>query len=406
MLKKINTSHLILGMHVHELCGSWLDHPFWRSSFLLDDPDDLQQVRRSVGECWIDTSKGLDVQDIAHTLEQNAQDALMPESSFLQANEQSRQEPERFSITQEYLRTQKVIERSGMAVRQLYTQAITQKTLNERLTRHIIKDITQTARRNTSALVLLARSKGVDNYTYMHSVSVCSLMIILGTQLGYSSEQIEDAALAGLLHDIGKMTIPKGILNKPDKLSDVEFDVIKSHPQNGAQLLQDAKFTNANALDVCLHHHEKFDGTGYPHALAPDAIAELTKMGSICDVYDAITSDRPYKKGWEPQESLRKMNDWKGHFDPRVLQAFIKALGVYPAGTFVLLSNEHCAVVMDQNESLLQPVVKVFYSQKSSERLMPYTVDLCAPKHKNIKIIKTMPAAHFPFVDTASLISS
>lgn len=405
MLKKINTSHLIIGMFIHELCGSWLDHPFWRTGFLLNNPEDLQQLSQSVKECWIDTSKGLDVQEVTHTLEQNERQAQMSEQTFLQANEQDRNKPERYSITQEYIRTQKIIERSGLAVRQLYTQAVSQKTLNERLTRHVIKDITQCAQRNSSALVLLARTKGVDNYTYMHSVSVCSLMIILAHQLGYSPDQIEDAALAGLLHDIGKMTIPKEILNKPDRLTDAEFAVVKKHPESGAQLLYDSKFTNTNALDVCLHHHEKIDGTGYPHALAPDNIAELTRMGAICDVYDAITSDRPYKKGWEPQESLRKMNDWKGHFDPRLLQAFIKSLGIYPVGTFVLLSNEHCAVVMDQNESLLHPVVRVFYSQKSSERLLPTTIDLSAPRHKHLKILQTLPASNFPFIDVPSLLS-
>jgi HD-GYP domain-containing protein (c-di-GMP phosphodiesterase class II) len=131
-------------------------------------------------------------------------------------------------------------------------------------------------------------------------------------------------------------------------------------------------------LDVCLHHHEKTDGSGYPERLRGDEISLFAKMGAVCDVYDAITSNRPYKSGWDPAESLRKMAEWSnGHFDGKVFQAFVKSLGIYPIGSLVKLTSGRLGVVVEQTgKSLTTPRVKVFFSTKSSLRIIPEVIDL------------------------------
>jgi hypothetical protein len=120
------------------------------------------------------------------------------------------------------------------------------------------------------------------------------------------------------------------------------------------------------------------DGSGYPKRLKDADISLYAKMGAVCDVYDAITSNRPYKAGWDPAESLRKMAEWaKGHFDEKVFQAFVKSLGIYPIGSFVRLDSGRMGVVLEQNDkSLLKPRVKVFFSAKSQAYIKPEILDL------------------------------
>jgi putative nucleotidyltransferase with HDIG domain len=218
----------------------------------------------------------------------------------------------------------------------------------------------------------------VDDYTYMHSVAVCALMIALGKQLGLSGQTLKDTGMAGLLHDVGKMMIPGEVLNKPGKLTDEEFNIIKDHPRKGWEILNISKGANAVALDVCLHHHERVDGKGYPEQISGEDLTLFARMGAVCDVYDALTSNRCYKNGWEPGETIRKMAEWKdGHFDERVFHAFVKTIGIYPSGTLVKLKSGRLAVVVEQTKNnLLTPIVKVFYSTKANEPVMPETVDL------------------------------
>jgi putative nucleotidyltransferase with HDIG domain len=227
-------------------------------------------------------------------------------------------------------------------------------------------------------LISLARLKTADDYTYMHSVAVCAMMVALARQLGLDEEQTRLAGLAGLMHDLGKAAMPMDVLNKPGKLTDVEFSVIKTHPVEGYRLLKAGKDVDEVVLDVCLHHHEKTDGSGYPKGLKADEISLFAKMGAVCDVYDAITSNRPYKSGWDPAESLRKMAEWaNGHFDGKVFQAFVKSLGIYPIGSLVKLSSGRLGVVVDQtSKSLTTPCVKVFFSTKSNMRIVPEVIDL------------------------------
>ena len=154
---------------------------------------------------------------------------------------------------------------------------------------------------------------------------------------------------------------------------------MRRHPEEGVALLRQWGAA-AEVIDVCLHHHEKFDGSGYPRGLAGTQISLLSRIAAVCDVYDAVSSTRPYKPAWSPAEAIRRMAEWKGHFDPQVFQAFVKTLGIYPIGSLVRLSNEQLAVVVEQHpDSLLTPRVRVFFSARSRTPLPQRLLDLARP---------------------------
>lgn len=214
----------------------------------------------------------------------------------------------------------------------------------------------------------------------MHSVAVCALMTALSKELNLSETETRQLGLAGLMHDLGKAQVPLAVLNKPGALTEEEFALVKKHPEFGHALLLQANINDPVTLDVCLHHHEKIDGTGYPKRLKDEEISLYAKMGAVCDVYDAITSNRPYKAGWEPGVSLKRMAQWSNHFDQTVFRAFVKSVGIYPIGSVVMLKSGRLAVVVDQTpKTLLQPMVKVFFSTKSKTHIPVTLIDLSKP---------------------------
>ena len=402
MLKLIDVEHLRLGMHIHKLCGSWMDHPFWRSAFLLDDPKDMRALLSSgLREIWIDTSKGLDVK-LAENEAPPVEDEII--APIPTQAETVRAAVQRVDAAQEAARAVNICAHAKQAVTSMFEEARMGKALSGSDALEIVEEISNSVMRNPSALISLARLKNKDDYTYMHSVAVCALMVSLARQLGLDAEQVRQAGLAGLVHDIGKMMIPVEILNKPGKLTDAEFISVKNHPAEGHKMLLEGSDICEVALDVCLHHHEKIDGSGYPKRLKDEQISLYAKMGAVCDVYDAISSNRPYRNGWEPAESLRKMAEWSnGHFDRTVFEAFVKSIGIYPVGSLVRLESNHLGVVTGQSEkSLLTPQVKVFFSIKSNGRIPAKIVDLSKP-HCRDKIVSHESAEEWGITDIQML---
>ena len=371
MLKNIPVRQLRIGMYIHKLGGRWVDHPFLRKSFELTSVKDLQALLGSnAPEVEIDTDRGLDIDSAAPVKN-------TPAPVVVAALKPPVAEP-KASYDQEIKRAKAIQAKAKIAVTSMFNEARMGNAIEVASVAPLVDEINGSLERNVGALLSIVRLKTADDYTYMHSVAVCGLMIALGRVLGLEGEELRQVGLGGLLHDLGKISMPMEVLNKPGKLTDEEFATIKGHPRAGWKILKKSNEVSETPLDICLHHHERVDGNGYPERISGDALTLHARMGAVCDVYDAITSDRPYKAGWAPAESIKRMSEWcKGQFDETVFKAFVKTMGIYPTGSLVKLKSGRLGVVTDQSEgSLLQPRVKVFFSLKSKEPLSVEIIDL------------------------------
>ncbi len=374
MLKKIDSSRLRVGMAIHDLDCGWMEHPFVRARFVLTSEDEIRKiVNAGIRGVVIDCSRGLDVAEAPTLAETQAQ--TEKEVAEIAARPVK---PARTTLADEMQRAVNIRRQAVGLVRTVMQDARLGKAVELDNVSPVVQNITESILRNSGALLGLMRLKTKDDYTFLHSVSVCTLLVAFCRSRGMDDETIYQAGIGGLLHDTGKALVPDHILNKAGRLTDEEFAIIKKHPRDGYDILRQTPEIGQIPLDITLHHHERRDGSGYPDRQAEGQISELAQMAAIVDVYDAITSDRCYHKGMPAADALRKIYEWsKFHFSPTLTQEFMRCVGIYPVGTMVMLESGRLGVVVEPHESnLLTPKVNVFFNTRSQTYIRPELLDL------------------------------
>lgn len=368
MYKSILRDQVRIGMFIHRFEGSWFKHPFWRGRFLLVDADDMTAIAQSgIERLIIDTSKGLDVDEPASL---KPSGIIAPVTTTPSRSTNSATVKPARAIRQDdgreraRIEASRVADRSKKVMREIFDAARLGKAGQCAAVTAVVADVTTMIEKNRQAFLKVLRLKSKDEYTYLHSVAVCALMINLGRQIKLDEATIADLGTAGLLHDIGKMLVPDALLNKAGRLTDAEFSLMRTHAERGFELLKDIDAVPELALDVCRHHHEKIDGSGYPENLSGSEISLAARMGAICDVYDALTSNRAYKEAWTPVEAITRMQSWDGHFDPALLFSFMQSIDTYPVGLIVQLRSNRIGVVLDNGRRASRPKVLAFYSTR------------------------------------------
>ncbi len=374
-IKRVRVDQLKPGMYIHDLNCGWLQHGFLRPKFLIKHPGQIQKMLdQGLGEIYIDTAQGGDVAgaptlaEIEQGLKQQLKASAAPGAALA---------PGQVSQREESAAAKRILGDAADVVDGLLHDVRLGKQMEPAKARPLVKAMHASVLRNPGALLSLTRIKAADTYTFQHSVSICALLVSFTHALGMDPATVEEAGLGGLLHDVGKMKIPNEILNKPGKLTDEEFGIMKSHASLSRDLLLGVSGISEMVIQIAGEHHEKMDGRGYPRGIAGDAISQIGRMTAVVDVYDALTSNRVYHKGMEPTEVLKKLLEWSGsHLDGNLVQQFIRALGIYPVGSMVRLSGGRLAVVVEQGEDLLRPVVRVVFDSFRKLKLQPRDLHL------------------------------
>lgn len=375
MIKKISIEQLKPGMFIQDLNCGWLDHPFLKKKFHVRDDATIDKIRKlGIKELYIDTIKGADVFMARSQQEVNAD----LDRQIMEIASKQEEQPVVAELREESVRAKRLHSEGNRMVRNLMGDIRVGQKLDMEKVDALVGGMVESVFRNQDALLPLARLKHQDSYTFEHSVGVCTLMTTFAKSMKLSREIIQELSLGALLHDVGKALVPDEILNKPAKLSDDEFDRMKAHVAEGIRIVDAVADLPAATRQVVAEHHERFDGRGYPQGLPGGSISLYGQMAAIVDVYDAISSERVYQRGLEPTHALRKLLEWSDHhFDPALVQAFIRTLGVYPTGSLVRLESNRLGVVVEQREKhLLEPVVRVFFHAGKQYYIPPELVDL------------------------------
>lgn len=354
-------------MYIHDLGVPWQQHDFLLPRFKVQTPETVNAIHACTSWVIIDTDKGIDVASYAPSTPEPA-----AEPSPVIARIQ------RVELQEELIVARKLLREARDTVKQTMEEARTGTISSIPQMREVAQRMMESTSRHPGALLSLVGLKTKDDYTFSHCVAVGAFMIALGKQLGLSEDELREAGTAGLLHDVGKSHIPAEILNKPGRLTESEFAVVRTHPELGYQTLLETGYAESGALEVVHHHHERLDGKGYPDRLDSTQITRLMRMSTVADVYDAVTSERVYHEAMPPTGALQMLLSNAGaQFDSDIVRAFIKTVGIYPNRSLVRLRSGRLAVVLEQHTAnTITPIVKVFFSINSDEPIPPYVLNL------------------------------
>lgn len=385
MKVKVDVSQLKKGMYVCELDRPWTETSFLLQGIMIEGIDDISQVQETCKYVYIDSEKS--DESIAANLKSLSSQAstIANYSSGSIEHESAQADLEQHTFKKELNIARKLHERTRSYVDQALEDVRLGQAVDTEGAKEIVSEVANSITRSPHALVWLTNMKERDEYTSIHCMNVCVMAVSFGQSLGLSKAELEVLGLGGLLHDLGKMRIPLEILNKPSKLTFEEFEVMKTHPMEGYNMLKEQSDLPSEVLDIVKHHHERRNGKGYPSQLDGDQINNMTRIVAIVDVYDAITSDRCYHDAITPYDALKNMYEWvKEDFDKEMIEQFIKCLGIYPIGSVVELNMGHVGIVVSASEkSKLRPIVMLVLNSKREKFPKPKLVNLAHPKWRN-----------------------
>ena len=413
MLKKVLARDLALGMYVARLDRPWEGTPFLFQGFEIRTQEELNLLQELCTFVHIEVEESYSrpapvrhqpVSPKRPEMEQAARPGEVPAPPL----ERLLKEPpsgHRYrdeTTLEEELGPAKEIE---FQAREILFSTLDDvrlgRSINTEGTKKVVQGMVESVIRNPDALVVLSQLKNVDEYTALHSLRVCILSLVFGRHLNLDAEALNLLGVGALLHDVGKMKVPTDILNKPTRLTDEEFRIMKSHVPEGVRILRNSRGIPPLSIEVAERHHERYSGGGYASGMAGDAIGAFGLISAIVDCYDAVTSDRVYHKGMAPLEALSRMYEKRRQdFHPALMEQFIQCMGTFPIGSIVELNTGAIGVVISLNrERRLRPKIVLVLNADKQPCTPPKVLDLNTGQPENttgsLSVTKVMPGGAY-----------
>lgn len=373
---KIFCADLEVGMYVSRLDRPWLETPFTLQGFQLQSEDEVNRLRNYCNYVYVDTAKSS--QHAASVRRKERTERPRQSNKQLFPDRTLKAYPQASTWEEEYPRAKEAVQTLSDGIEVIFGKIANSGSLDMVTVKKSIEPMLESVVRHPGACIWLARLKQEDQYAYQHPLGASIWAVALGRQMGLPKADLRTLAIGGLLFDVGKLGVPKELLDSNEPLSEEQFQQVRDHVKLGVEMIKGSALMNQDVIDMITYHHERHDGSGYPEGLRGDAIPLFARIAALVDCYDAITSHRPYARAIPPSSAIKMLYEWKDiDFQAELVEEFIQAVGTYPAGTLVELSTGEVAVVMagDKNHRL-RPRVLVLLDVQKRPLAEPRSIDL------------------------------
>jgi len=393
MLKthKVSTSDLYVGMFVSGLDRPWLETPFYTQGFLIESREDITRLQQYCESVYIDIRRcqKMDPSKLQSARKVQPKKAgkpnakvsrdrpRIPMSEIFEGRKLRRYEDDS-NWEEENPRAQKALSTLIVDIDDIFESVSAGEKMNVIKLRKSVEPVVDSISRNPDACLWVNRLKRHDQYTYQHSLSASMWAVSLGRQVGLPRQDLRSLAMGCLLMDVGKLRIEPELLKTERELSDREAAELATHVSHGLTILEECGVMNKDVIDMVAYHHERHDGSGYPHGLSGSEIPPFARIAAVVDTYDALTSNRHHARAIAPSDAIKLLYHSRDRdFQAELVEAFIQAIGIYPAGTLVELSSGEVGVVVAEYRTRrLRPKVMLLLDARKNKLPQPRVVDL------------------------------
>lgn len=390
---KISVARLRVGMTVIELDRPWTDVPVMFQELTIRNEKDIQLLKKYCQHVFVDYLSYKKVNQASIASFRKKTRYKNPVFSPQQASK---------SLRDEMPRAKSTFDRSNEHISRLMKAVEKDSQIDIESSKKLVASCVKSILNNPNAMFWLTKIKNKDAYTAEHCMRVGILAIAFGKHLQLPQQDLEMVGLCGMLHDVGKMKVPQHILNKEGALTPDEFKIVKEHTVLGYVFLKNHGGIDEEVCTAAYNHHERLNGNGYPRQITPENIGLFDRLIAIVDSYDAMTSDRCYRKGMPPSQALSILyKEQDCHYDAELVKEFIQMVGIYPVGSLVQMNNGQIGIVLGVNpDHKLEPVIELLTDPEKNV-IKPVSIDL-SKQHKldheqTLRISKTLADSEVDF---------